>query len=96
MEKYSAASAVRGAKFGILSAIMAVNLLQEKNPEAPSYEASGKATLDKLSDRQSEVYKAMPGLRENLTKIAGKANGLFPSPDAMPSLQEIQFRMMFA
>ena len=96
MEKYSAVSAVRGAMLGVLSAIMAVNLLQEKNPEAPSYEASGKATLDKLSDGGSDVYMAMPGLRKNLTEIAGKANGLFPSPDAMPYLQDLLLMMMFA
>jgi hypothetical protein len=54
MEYYSSKSEVRRAKNGLLSAVAAVSLKQENNPDFVEYDA--KQVLSELSDGESKIY----------------------------------------
>ena len=81
IEKYKSESEVRKTTLGIISAITAVNLKQEKTipKEQPEYERGGRETLSCLVDPESLIHRIRPDLMKNHRETIEKAKELYPS-----------------
>lgn len=89
MEYYSSKSEVRRVKNGLISAVTAVTLKQENNPDFSEYDGSATEILSELADTESKIYQAFPELRVKIIEKAMEAKEIYPNPEAIPYLMNL-------
>jgi len=89
LDSYSRRSHVRRIKNGLISAISAVALHEEGNPEFSEYDEPARKTLAELKDNNSVIHQIMPKTLNAYQDLVSKAVETYPKLEAADYIRQI-------